>query len=98
MGTRKNHKHQLFTRTRTNQTTSWLMHSWSTFGVRMNHRRVRTHKTHHGLDLGKATTFPFIVYFVLGHGTSTQMTFCLGIPKGESRNFQSWDSCNFGGP
>ncbi len=33
---------------------------------------------------GEATTFPLIVYSVLGHGTSTQMSFCLGsleIPK-----------------
>jgi hypothetical protein len=35
---------------------------------------------------GKTTTFPFIVFYVLGHGSCTQMSFCLrtfklGIPK-----------------
>jgi len=74
MGSRKNDKHQLFTRTYTNQTTSWLMCSLSTFGA-------QTHKIHHGLNLGEATTFPFIVYFMLGHWASTQMAFCLGTPK-----------------
>jgi hypothetical protein len=38
----------------------------------------------HGL--GEATTFPLIIFFVLGHGDCTQMSFCprtpkLGIPK-----------------
>jgi hypothetical protein len=46
----------------------------------MNHGQTRTHKTNHGLDLGEATTFPFIVYFVPGRGASTQMSFCPGIP------------------
>jgi hypothetical protein len=32
------------------------------------HKQTRTHKTHHGSDLGEATTFPFIVYSILGHG------------------------------
>jgi hypothetical protein len=31
--------------------------------------------------LGEATTFPLIVYFVLGHGTNTQMSFCPWTPK-----------------
>jgi len=61
-----------------NQTTSWLMHSWNTFSVRTNHGQTRTHKTHHGPDLGEATTFPLIVYSVPGHGTNTQMSFCPG--------------------
>jgi hypothetical protein len=34
------------------------MHSLSTFGVRTSHGQTRTHKTHHSLDLGQATTFP----------------------------------------
>jgi hypothetical protein len=57
------------------------MHSWSTFGARTRHGQIQTHKIHHGQDLGKTTTFPLIVYSVPGHGTSTQMTFCLGTPK-----------------
>jgi hypothetical protein len=97
MGTRKNDKHQLLTRTYTNQT-SWLMHSLGTFGVRMSHGQPQTHKTHHGPDLREATTFPLIVYSVPGHGTNTQMTFCLGTPKWVSQTSQSLDSCGFGGP
>jgi hypothetical protein len=49
-------------------TTSWLMHSWSTFGAQTNHEQTHTHKTHHGLDLGEVTTCPLIILFVLGHG------------------------------
>jgi hypothetical protein len=67
MRTRKSDKHHLLTRTCTNQTTSWLMHSLSIFGVRTSHRKTRTHKTHHGLDLGEVTTFPLIVYFLPLH-------------------------------
>jgi len=77
---RKSDKHQLFTRTCTIQT-SWLMCNLSTFGVRTSHGQIRTHKTHHGPNLGEATTFPLIVYFVPGHRANTQMTFCLEIPK-----------------
>jgi hypothetical protein len=56
------------------------MYNWSTFGEQMNHEQTRTHKTHHGSDLGEATTFPLIIYYVHGHGTNTQMSFC-EIPK-----------------
>jgi hypothetical protein len=59
------------------------------FGARMSHGQTQTHKTHHDLDLGEATTFPLIVYFVLGHGTNSQMSFRLETPKWESRNSQS---------
>jgi hypothetical protein len=88
---------QTFTRTCTNQTTSWLVHDWGAFGARMKHGQTRTHKTHHGPDLGEATTFPLIVYFVHGHETGIQMAFCPWTPKWESRNSQSWDFCTFGG-
>jgi hypothetical protein len=54
----------LFTQTCINQATSWLMHSWSTFSARMSHGQIRTHKLHHGPNLGEATTFPLIVYYV----------------------------------
>jgi len=80
-GTEKNDKHQLFTQTYTNQTKSWLMHSWSIFGVKMSHGQPQTHKTHHGPDLGEATTFPLIVYFVPLHKTHIQMAFCPRIAK-----------------
>jgi hypothetical protein len=81
-----------------NQTTNWLVHSCSTFGAHMNHRQTQIHKTHHGPDLGEAITFPLIIYFVHGHGTSTQMSFCPKTPKWESWNSQSWDSRDFGVP
>jgi hypothetical protein len=72
------------------------MHNLNTFGARKSHRQTRTHKTHHDPDFGEATTFPFIVYFVPLHEAHIQMVFCLGAPKWESRNSQSWDSRNFG--
>jgi len=65
------------------------MHNQNTFGAQTSHGETRTHKTHHDLDLGEATTFPLIVYFVLGHGTNTQISFCPGTPKWESRNSQN---------
>ncbi len=61
---------QLFTQTYTSQTTSWLVHSWSTF----SHEQTQIHKTHHGLDLGKAIIFPLMVFFVSGHEANTQMS------------------------
>jgi hypothetical protein len=45
-----------------------------------------THKTHHGLDSGEATTFPHVVYFVALRGGYIQMVLFPGIPKLESRN------------
>jgi len=47
----------------------------------MNHRQTRIHKTHHGPDLGEATTFPFIVFFVPLHEAHIQMTFCPRTPS-----------------
>jgi len=47
----------------------------------MNHKQTQIHKIHHDLDLGEATTFPLIIYYVPGHETSTQMSFCPGIPE-----------------
>jgi hypothetical protein len=64
----------------------------------MNHGQIRIHKTHHGPNLGEATTFPFIVYYVPLHEAHIQMAFFPGIPKRDSRNCQSWDSRNFGAP
>jgi hypothetical protein len=97
MGLGRMISNQSLTRTCTNQTISWLMHGWSTLGVRTSHGQIRTHKTHRDPNLGEATTFPLIVYFVAGHGTNIQMAFCPKTPKGESQNSQSWDSRNFGG-
>ncbi len=83
-GIRKSDKHQLLTYTCTNQGTSWLMRTLSVFGAWTSHMQARTHKTHRDPDLGEATTFPLILYYVLGHGTGTQMSFCFGTPKWES--------------
>jgi len=71
---------QLLTRTYTIQI-SWLMCSWSTFGAHTSHRQTWIHKTHNGLDLGEATTFPFIAFSMFGHGACTQMPFCFRTPK-----------------
>jgi hypothetical protein len=46
-----------------NQPTSWLVHYWSTIGVRTSHGRPRTYKTHHNPNSGEATTFPHIIFF-----------------------------------
>jgi hypothetical protein len=78
MGTRNSDKHQLLRWTCTNQTTSWLVHILNTFGARTSNGQTQTH---HGPNLGEATTFSLIVYFVAGHGTSIQMAFFLGVPK-----------------
>jgi hypothetical protein len=59
----------------TNQKTIWLVHGLNTFGATKNHGQIRTHKTYHGLDLGEATTFPFIVYSMPLHEAHIQMTF-----------------------
>jgi hypothetical protein len=82
MGIRKSDKHQLLTQTYTNQT-SWLVRSLSAFGARTNHRQTWTQKTHHGPNLGETTTFTLIVYYLLGHETSTQMSFCPGTLWGD---------------
>jgi len=49
------------------------MHNWSTIGARTNHRQTQIYKIHHGPDLGETSTFPHIVFFVLGHGAYTQL-------------------------
>jgi hypothetical protein len=74
------------------------MHSWSTFGARTSHGQIRTHKTHHGPNLGEATTFPLIVYSVLLHEAHIQMAFCPKTPKWESRNCQNQNFCDFEAP
>jgi hypothetical protein len=79
-GLRRLTSNSIIRRTCTNQTTSWLMHSWSTFGAWTSHGQTRTHKIHHGPTLGEATTFPFVIYSVLGHGTNTQVG-VLKFPK-----------------
>jgi hypothetical protein len=40
----------------------------------MSHEQTSTHKIHHNSNLGEATTFPLILFFVPGHGTNTQIS------------------------
>ncbi len=47
----------------------------------MIHMQTKIHKIHHDLDLGEATTFPFIIFFVPGHEANIQMSFCSETPK-----------------
>jgi len=64
------------------KSTSWLMHSWSTFDARMNHKHTRTHKTHHGSDLWEAITFPLIILFVINNIEATSKChFISGLPQ-----------------
>ncbi len=76
MGLRRMTSVQSLTWTCTNQTTSWLMHNLDIFGARTSHGQIQTHKTHNGPDLGEATTFPLIVYFLPLHRGHIQMAFC----------------------
>ncbi len=82
---------QLFTWIYTNQTTSWLVCSWSTFGAWTDHEHAnkflwfycvlshtRIHKIHHDPDLGEAITFPLSVFSMPGHKGYIQMSFCPG--------------------
>ncbi len=53
-------------------------------------RATWTHKTHHGPDLGEATTFPLILYFVPLHKACIQMAFLsrdsrVGVSKSHQR-------------
>jgi hypothetical protein len=57
------------------------VYSWNIFYAQTSHGQTQTHKTHHSPDLQEATTFPLIVFSMLGHRASTQMSFCHGIPK-----------------
>ncbi len=81
-GTKKNDKQLIIHKDLHKITTSWLMHSLSTFGVRTSHGQTQTHKIHHNPDLGEATTFPLIVYCVAFHEAHIQMAFVLGLPNG----------------
>jgi hypothetical protein len=76
--------------------TSWLEVILHAFGVGTNHGLTRTHMTHHGPDLGEATTFPLIVFSAALRWGYIQVALFLGTPKVESRNSPGWDSRNFG--
>jgi len=92
-GLRRVTSNQLFTRTYTNQTTSWLVRNLSIFSARTSHGQTQTHKTHHSSDLREVTTFPLVVDCMPGHDANAQMSFCpkilkIGIPVTlEAHNF-----------
>jgi hypothetical protein len=60
------------------------MHNKNTFDARMKHGQTWTYKTHRDSDLGKATTYSLIIFFVFGHRANIQMSFCPRTPKCES--------------
>jgi hypothetical protein len=81
-GIRKSDKHKLFTQTCTKPNIRWLVHRWSTFDAKINHMQTQIHKTQHDPNLGEATTFPFIIYFVPLHEAHIQMALPkLGLPR-----------------
>jgi hypothetical protein len=62
------------------------MHSWNIFGAQTNHGHIKihkTHKTHHGNNLGGSQDLPPIIFSVISHGGYIQMSFCpkLGVSK-----------------
>jgi len=61
------------------QITSWLVHSWSTFGVRTNHGQIQTHKTHHGPDLGKPSPSPLEYTMCMATGPAPKCHFVSGL-------------------
>jgi hypothetical protein len=71
---------QLFISICINQTTSLLVHNWNIFGAKTNHGHTWIHKIHRDLDLGEATTFPFIVFSVTTTGLHSNDIFPR-IPK-----------------
>jgi hypothetical protein len=77
-------------------TTSWLKLLQHPFDVGTSHGQPWTHLTHHGLNLGEATTFPHIVFSTSRGGGYIQMAHFLGIPKLESRNYPGWSPGTLG--
>jgi hypothetical protein len=68
------------------QTTKWLVHILGHPWVLGQATGTLDHKTHHGPDLGEATTFPHIVFSATLRGDYIQMALFPGTPKLESRD------------
>jgi hypothetical protein len=68
------------------QTTKWLVHIPGHPWVWGQATGTLDHKTHHGPDLGEATTFPHIVFSAAHSGGYIQMALFPGTPKLKSRN------------
>jgi len=58
---------------------------WNTFGARTSHGQTRTHKTHHGPDLGEATTFPLMYILYLSTRPTSKWHFVPGLPSGNPK-------------
>jgi len=58
LGIRTSDKRVNYSHGLAHQTTSWLVHNWSTFGAQTSHKHTWTHKTHHGSDLRKPSPSP----------------------------------------
>ncbi len=83
-GTRKSDKQFSYSlKSASNQPTRWIVLCWSTFGAKTSHGQPRTHKTHHGPDLGEATTFPHTLH-LFARATSKWL-FVLRLPKGSPK-------------
>jgi hypothetical protein len=72
---------------------AWLKHFWCTDEPQV----CVDSQDSPWLDLGEATTFPLVIFFVINHTGYIQMSFCLGTSK-LSRYSQNWDSWHFGRP
>jgi hypothetical protein len=57
------------------------MHSCNTFDAQTSHEQTQIHKIHHGPNLGEDTTFPFIVFYVAGHGVAPKCHFVPRLPS-----------------
>jgi hypothetical protein len=68
------------------------MHTWNTFGACTSHGHTWTHKTHHGPDLGEATTFPLIVFYVIAHGVTPKCHFSRDFQVKSLEIFEIWTS------
>jgi hypothetical protein len=77
-------------------TTRGLVRNWEHPWVLGQATGIWTHLTHHGLDLGEATTFPHIVYSTALRRGYIQMALFPGTPKEESWNCLGLESRDFG--
>jgi hypothetical protein len=89
MGTRTNDKWVNYSHgfAQTKQQVGWCI-LWTFFGAH-TYTHTRNHKTHHGPNLGEATTFPFIIFSMIFHGGYTQMSFFSRLLSWKSWNFQN---------
>jgi hypothetical protein len=71
-----------------------LEHLWCTDKPRTNINSENSPRP----VLKGSRTFPFILYFMPGHMSNTQMSFCFRTPKCELWNSQNFDFRNFAGP